>query len=409
MPAAAAPSGPELYAKVQAIVRDADHTTLTKKGVRSLLAKSYGKTFVEANKDAVGKMVMDAVKKLKAKKPSKKAAAAADKGTPAKATAPSAAAAAADAAPNKAAGRPAKRKSAGGDDAAATPAKKRRAAAGGKAKAAKKLSMGDEPDAAEPQASQPGDEPDDPGATKPKKLTKKAAAAAAAKAKAAKAAEMEAMANTLAPRISQPSQGIVEAVWAASQSSQGSQRDSVSNAAHRRMQQLDKAATAVRRLREAGSRALIDSAGSEELRSAARLAAPFPALAEDVAELNARADVLEEQERVAADADAREAARAERIASENKKRQESEKAERIAAERAKVVEDKKRKEWEEKRAEVMVVVKAERAKVARMAREARRLQQEKDGKMQAWEEERQKFETAEAVSLARAIAAGGKK
>jgi hypothetical protein len=43
----------------------------------------------------------------------------------------------------------------------------------------------------------------------------------------------------------------------------------------------------------------------EELRSAARLAAPFPALAEDVAELNARADVLEEQERVAADATAR--------------------------------------------------------------------------------------------------------
>ena len=54
-------------------------------------------------------------------------------------------------------------------------------------------------------------------------------------------------------------------------------------------------------------------------------------------------------------------------------------------------------------------MKAERAKVARMAREARRLQQEKDGKMQAWEEERQKFETAEAVSLARTIAAGGKK
>ena len=386
--AAAAPSGPELYAKVQAIVGEADHSTLTKRGVRTILAKSYGKPFVEANKDAVGKMVMEAVRNLKAKKRSAKKAAGADGGTPAKAKA----GAAADAAPKKA-GRSAKRKSAGGA-AEATPAKRHAQAAGGKAKAAKKLSMGAEADAPGAQASQPGDEPDDPGAATKlkKKLTKKAAAAAAAK--AAKAAEMEALANRLAPRSSAgASEGIVSAVWAASQSSQGSQRDTVTNAVHRRMQQLAKAATAVK-----AARALIHSAGSEELRSAARLAAPFPALAEDVAELNARADVLEEQERVTAEADARTEAQA--MADET---------ERVASAKVAAIEDKKRREWEEKRAEVMLVVRAERAKVARMAREARRVQQEKDTKMQAWEEERQDFETAQAVALARTVAAAGRK
>lgn len=55
-------SGSELYSKIQEILRAADSSTLTKKKIRSLLADELSTEFVEANKDPINRMVVDATK-----------------------------------------------------------------------------------------------------------------------------------------------------------------------------------------------------------------------------------------------------------------------------------------------------------------------------------------------------------
>ena len=63
MAARAAPSGAELYAKVQHIVNTEDTATLTKRGARQLLAGDFGAAFVKDNKSAINRMVMEAVQR----------------------------------------------------------------------------------------------------------------------------------------------------------------------------------------------------------------------------------------------------------------------------------------------------------------------------------------------------------
>ena len=55
-------SGSELYGKIRAILRTADYNTLTKKKARSLLADELSTQFVETNKDAINRMIVDATK-----------------------------------------------------------------------------------------------------------------------------------------------------------------------------------------------------------------------------------------------------------------------------------------------------------------------------------------------------------
>ncbi len=55
-------SGSELFSKVRHILSTADYNTVTKKKIRSLLADELSTQFVEANKDAINQMVIDATK-----------------------------------------------------------------------------------------------------------------------------------------------------------------------------------------------------------------------------------------------------------------------------------------------------------------------------------------------------------
>jgi hypothetical protein len=381
----AAPSGPELFARIQGICQTADHSSLTKKGVRLLLADDFGKTFVEANKEAIGKMVLEAVKKMTAKKKSSRKA---TPGTPSgKAAAAAATAAPAQSQSQSVAEAPTKRKRKSADaDSAPSSAKRRAGAAGSKAKAraATVRAMADvaaeepEKDAEQTMpASQPDDEPEEPDTTPAKRRPKPAAKgkrkkklsqqqqqeehdAAADAAASQREAEMEQLAASLAPP--RPA-GVVSAVWAAASQTAGLRNNATANAAKRRQKQLDKAVSAV-----AAARSVPDSEqnAAEQLRSAARMAAPFPTLSDDVAELNERADALEEAERT-----------------------------RVEEQARKEAEVQQRKEQEQRRrTKATQELRAERAKIARAAREARRVQQEKDDKMREWEDERRAVEQA---------------
>lgn len=363
MPAATkgapAPSGPELFSRVLAICQSADHTSLTKKGVRLLLADDFGKPFVEANKDAIGKMVLEAVKKLTTKQ---------KRGDKAAPGTPSDKAAATDqVAPRSPAKR--KRKSAG-----ATPSStKQRAAAGSKAKArasavramtsAATTTAEDTEDSgikrSSAPASQPGDAPDEPDSVKPQvKRTRKRKLdmGDGGRATAQQDAEMEQRAASLAPPRSA---GAVSAVWAAASQAPGMRNNPTTNPAKRRQQQLENAADAVT------DALALSNPEPEELRSAARLAAPFAMLAPEVQQLNERADSLEKAERA-----------------------------RLQAQAQKEAAEQQRKQHELIRAEKIRALRAERAEIAKAARAARLAQQAKDQKLREWEEERRAVELA---------------
>eukprot|EP01043_Picozoa_sp_COSAG02_P010919 COSAG02_NODE_395_length_23127_cov_130.205663_3_plen_402_part_00 len=368
--ATAVPSGPELFARVVDICQTADHSSLTKKGVRMLLADDFGKTFVEANKDAIGQMVLEAIKKMTAKK--KRSTQAAPSTPSGKAT------------PMEEASQPAaskrKRKNA---DVSETPSHTKRgaprsaAAAGSKAKArastvramASVATPSDDGGRTRTPASQPGDDPGEPDTTladaaKPqvkrqrkRKLDMDQQRQADGDMTSEKQdAEMEQRAASLAPPRSG---GVVSAVWAAASQTPGMRNNAATNAAKRRQKQLEKAADTVE------AALALSNAAPEYLRSAARLAAPFPILAPEVSELNERADTLEKEER------ARLEAQAQKEATERRRRQE-----------------------EMLRAEKIRANRAERAEIAKAARAARRAQQAKDEKLRDWEEERRAVEQA---------------
>ncbi len=365
----AAPSGPELFARVLGICQTADHSSLTKKGVRMLLADDFGKTFVEANKDAIGQMVLEAIKKMAAKKKRGQKAPSTPSGK---------------VAPTEEASQPAaakrKRKNA---DLSSTPsgAPRSTAGAGSKAKArastvramASVATASDDGDRARTPASQPSDDPGEPATTladhakpqvKPKRKRKldmdQQRQADSDMTAEQQDAEMKRRAASLAPPRSG---GVVSAAWAAASQTPGMRNNETTNAAKRRQKQLEKAADTVE------AALALPNAAPEYLRSAARLAAPFSILAPEVSELNERADTLEKEERARLQAQ----------------------AQREAAER-------QRKQEETLRAEKIRANRAERAEIAKAARAARRAQQEKDEKLREWEEERRAVEQANVLT-----------
>lgn len=306
-----------------------------------LLADDFGKTFVEANKDAIGKMVLEAVKKMATKqKPSKKASETPNGKISATNQTPPAAAT------------PRKRKNA---DSGGTPSsKKPRAAAAdntAKARAAR----------ATLSTSQPGDDPAQPGGTKSQ--TKRSRRRKLAmdqepstddqKVAAQRDSDMQQRDASGLPT------GVVSATWAAASQTPGIRNNPTANAAKRRQKQLEKAADAVT------DALALSNPAPEELRSAARLAAPFSMLAPEVSELNERADALEKAERT-------------RL---------QEQAQKEAAER-------QRKQQEAIHTEKIKALRAERAEIAKQARAARRAQQARDEKLREWEEERRAVEEA---------------
>jgi hypothetical protein len=354
----AAPSGPEIFARVLGICQTADHSSLTKKGVRMLLADDFGKTFVEANKEAIGQMVLEAIKKMTTKQKRSKAAATHEAPQP-----------------------PAAKRQRKSADVGGTPSSAKRraprstAGAGSTVKARASTVRASVAAASEgggragTPVSQPGDDPADPGTTfaegtKPQLKRKRKRKldmdqkppqqTDSDKTVEQQGIEMEQRAAALAPPNSG---GAVSAVWAAALQTPGMRNNATTNAAKRRQKQLEKAADTV-------EAALAQSnATPEYLRSAARLAAPFPILAPEVSELNERADTLETEERA-----------------------------RLQAQAQKEAAERQRKQEETLRAEQIRANRAERAEIAKAARAARRAQQAKDQKLREWEEERRAVE-----------------